>query len=331
MGWKGKGIALLIPPVCSRPVTVSATKRVFQFFGAAISLYYLYWAYYDAQEVAKSSTIWSSPHAVRLTVLGLRDTAALPAEANAVVFGLLSNSCPIQAAANLSNSSAMVTLSVSLPEPNGYYLNIAAGGSAATDPVRWTVEALGPEGGKWLAVGASVWRGCGTLARYFPLLDYPTPESTAKGVLVAVDSRPGWPWILTEVGTYAVAGTGWGLYCVAGLTGRQRAAVLILASTFSINTLQQATAAVGYYAAADWRASVEGWMNGAAVSAMALALWIDEQLVVPSLLVFGTVSFLALVSHCCCVQIVHSMPKQLCHFSCLSCALLAALVFFLLF
>jgi hypothetical protein len=285
-------------------VTVAATKRVFQFIAAAVTPYYLFWAYVDALEVIKSSTLWSSPQAVQLTILGLRDASVPPGAVNQHVFGLLSDGCPIsKTAANVSNGSAIVQLSASLPAPNGYSLQIAASGSAARDPVLWRVEALAPEGGSWRTVGASVWRGAGTLASFFPFLAYPTPESSSssaienKGVLVSVDSRPGWPWILTQVGTYLVAGTGWGLYSVAGLTGRLRTAVLILICLFSTNSVLQAAAAAGYYAAGDWRASVEEGINGAAVLAMAVALWIDEQLVVPALLVFGTISFLTLVCH----------------------------------
>jgi len=161
----------------------------------------------------------------------------------------------------------------------------------------WIVKAQIAEGGVWQTVGASVWRGYGTLARFLPHSAYSVPESTSaiENTLIHVDMRPNWPWILTEVGTYAVAGVLWGTSCFSGLTRRQRAAVPIVSGLFGINSILQAAAALGHGSAGDWRASVEGWMNGAADLVMALALLIDEQLILPAFLIFGVICFLTLV------------------------------------
>ncbi len=217
--------------------------------------------------------------------------------ANPIVFGLLHNGCPIQQTASISNGSVLVLLLQNLEwSPNGYFLQIARG-VAANDPVMWTVEAQSAQSDVRRTVGASVWRGYGSLAKFFPHLAYPVPRSSTdpENVLISVDMRPNWPWILTEVGTYVVAGVGWALCCLSGLTGRQWAALPVVSSLFGINALLQVAAALGYGSAGDWRASVEGWMNGAAAAVMAVGLSIDEQLIVPAFFVFGTICLLTLV------------------------------------
>ncbi len=251
-----------------------------------------------------SSTLWMSPGAVLLDILGLRDPSVMQGMTNPVVFGLLSNGCPILPVANASNGSAIISLPRSSElSPNGYFLQIAAGGLAAYDPVLWSVKARTEEGDVWQTVGASVWRGYGTLAKYFPHLAYTVPESssTIENVVIHVDMRPNWPWILTEVGTYAVAGVGWGLNCLVGLTGKQWASLPIVTSLFGINGILQAAAALGHGAAGDWRASVEGWMNGTAAAVMAMGLAIDEQLIVPAFFLFGSICLLTLVCIGCCL------------------------------
>ncbi len=281
----------------SQPLTVGVTKSVFQFISGSVAIYYMYWAYADIMEVVTSSTLWASPRAVLFTILGLRDPLLQPSMGSSVIFGLMHNGCPIEPVANTSNGSAMISLSQRSVSPNGYFLQIASWGLAANDTVQWRVDLQSEEGDMWRTVGASVWRGYGTLAKFFPRLAYPVPESSSavENVLIRVDMRPSWPWILTEVGTYAVAGLGWGICCLSGMTGRQRAARPAVSILFGVNSLLQAAAAAGYGSAGDWRASVEGWMNGAAAIVMSVALLVDEQLIVPAFFIFGIICLLTLV------------------------------------
>jgi hypothetical protein len=279
-------------------VTVAATKFVFQLAAALISLYFLYWAYASLSEAAAAGLFLPQPLAVRLIILGLRNTSAQPAAGNPVIFGLLLDGCPTNAFTNTSNGTAIVVLPTKAIA-NGYYLQIHAGGPATRDPVRWTVEAQAADGGVWLPVGASVCRGQGAFATYFPNLPYPTPESPVSAenwiVRVVVDRRPKWQWLLTEVGTYVVAGIGWGAYSAAGMAGRQLVAVRLLSSLFSCNSGLQAIAATGYSVAGDWRAGAEAWMNCAAVVGIAAVLLFKERLVISGLILFGGITLLVQV------------------------------------
>ncbi len=288
-------------------MTVAATKLVFQFAAVAISLYFLYWTYASLLEAAAAGVFQPQPLAIRLMIVGLRDTAVPPTVCNPVLFGLLRDGCNTSAVANTSNGSAVVVLPTNVRDSrvNGYYLKISAGGPAARDPVQWIVEAQAAEDGIWLPVGASVSRGQGAFATFFPSLQYPTPVSAKnQSVLVIVDRRPSWQWLLTDVGTYAIAGLGWLAYAAAGMTGRQLRAVGWLSGLFSCNSGLQAVAAVGYCAAGDWRAGTEAWMNCAAVLCMAVVLLSNERLVVKALILFGSITLFALVrfTPCCSIH-----------------------------
>ena len=303
------GIGLQVPALPdllffrSRPVTVAATKLVFQLIAASIALYFLYLAFVSLSEAAADGVFLQHPLAIRLSILGLRNTSAPPAACNTLVFGLLHNGCPSSSSTNtskVSNGSVVFVLPTSAQDSgaNGYYFQISAGMPAASDPVLWTVEAQATEGGVWLPVGASVWRGQGKLATYFPSLPYPTPESAVSadwGICVLVDRRPRWEWLLTDVGTYVVAGVGWGMYSAAGMARRQLVAVRLLGMLFSFNSGLQAVAAVGYCVARDWRAGVEAWMNCAAVAGMAVVLVFNERFVINGIIIFGGITLLTQV------------------------------------
>ena len=112
---------------------------------------------------------------------------------------------------------------------------------------------------------------------------------------VLIDCRPVWPWMLTDVANYAVAGVGWHLYAWSGPMGRQHASVRILCCLFGFNTILQFVASGGYFAAGNWRGGVEAFIYGTSVAVMASLLWLNEALVVKALLLFGAITFLALV------------------------------------
>jgi hypothetical protein len=280
-------------------VTVASTKVVFQIFAVCIALYFLYWAYAGAVELAADGALRPPPRAVRLTVLALRDPAAPPAASNPFVLGLLRDGCRAPPAANSSNGTAVVTLAAPA-RANGYYLQVAgAGGPAGLDPVRWRVEAQAESGGDWALVGASMRRGQGALAVFYPGIPYPLPMASPGGeaAAVEVDGRAEWPWVLTDVGTYAVASAGWGLYAWFGWTGRQRITARTLWQLFLVNTVLQAAAAVGLNVGGDWRGEVESWMYCAADVVMGALLWWNEALVVPALLAFGFITISTQVNY----------------------------------
>jgi hypothetical protein len=277
-------------------VTVAATKPVFQIIAFVVSLYFLYWAYAGASVVANSGSFLPPPNSVKLTLLSLRDDTVPTPAGNPVAFGLLRDGCPLPPAVNVSNGTAVVTFAALPSGSNGYFLKIAANGPAEKDPVSWKVEAQANGDNEWRMVGASVSRGHGALAAHYPRLSYPTPRAEGgESVKVVVDCRPVWPWMLTEVANYAVAGIGWHSYAWSGLMGRQLAAVGILCCLFGSNTVLQFVAAAGYFATDNWRGGVEALIYGASVAVMASLLWLNEALVVIALILFGAIAFLALV------------------------------------
>ena len=280
---------------CSRPVTVGSTKPVFQALAAFLALYFLYCTITDTLELAANGAFRPPPRAVRLTVLGLRDPTAPAAAVNPLAFGLLRDGCPVPPVANASNGTA----ALAFREPvavNGYYLRIATGrGLAGRDPVRWTVEAQSDASGARQLVGASVWRGQGTMASFYPYLAYPTPLADSGDVLVKVDGRAGWTWMLDEIVTYLVGGGGWSLYAWCGLTGRQRAATMALRWLFTTNTVQLAAVAAGYGNSGNWRGSAGAALDAVGNLIMATALWWDEALIIRAILAFCTVDLLAAV------------------------------------
>ena len=269
---------------------------MFQLIAAVVSLYFLYWAYAGTLVVAAAGAFVPPPRSVRLTILGLRDQSLPVPYGNPVVFGLLNDGCPLPPAVNVSNCTAVITVATLSAAANGYYLKIASSLQAEKDPVKWKVEVQDNDDSEWRVVGASVWRGYGALATFYPLLSYPTPKAAGgESVSVIVDSRPVWPWMLTDIANYAVAGIGWHLYAWSGLMGRQLAAVGILCCLFGCNTGLQIVATAGYFAAGDWRGGVESFIYAAPAAVMALLLWLNEALVVIALLLFGGIHFLALV------------------------------------
>jgi hypothetical protein len=286
---------------CSRPVTVGATRPVFQIIVAIISIYYTYWAYAGIAEAVTAGVFQPQPLSVRLTILELRNKSVPPAEGNPVDFGLLFNGCKLQQRANTSNGSAVVEFS-SPVAANGYFLQIPAGMLAALHPVKWVVEAQAEGHAGWWLVGASVRRGLGTLASYYPNLAYPTPMGNGDGVLVVADGQPDWPWILADIGTYIGAGAGWSLCVWAATIGRPWAVPGFMCSLFGINSILQAASAVGYYDAGNWRESVEACVYSAGNGIMSLVLCVNERFIIPGLLTFGAIFCLAVVgftlSHC---------------------------------
>ena len=228
--------------------------------------------------------------------MGLRNTSLSPAAGNPLVFGLLHDGCVIQHAHNALNGSSMVSILSPPPFANGYYLSIAAGGQTARDPVRWLVEAQANGSDAWRAVGASVWRGQGSLAAYFPNLEYPTPEAEPGGrVHVAVDGRPSWPWMLTGMITYAAAGCGLTTSIIFALMRQNWAVVWIVSGVFGSNSLLQLAASAGFYAQGSWRSSAVSCVYFTGNAVMTIMLLINERLILSAMLLFSIFFTLALV------------------------------------
>ena len=273
----------------------SATP-LFQLIVSCISVVYFYWAYSEISEALLAGELRPPPRAVRLSILGLRNASLPPTAVNPLVFGLLHDGCVIPPASNASNGSSVVSLASTQPLANGYYLSLAPGGPAARDPVRWLVEALADGSDGWSVVGASVWRGQGSLAAYFPHLAYPTPVALSGGSAhVAVDRRPSWPWILAEVVTYSTAGFGLMTATIVAWMRQYWAVVWILSCVFGSNSVLQLAAAAGYYAQGDWRPSVVSSIYFAGNCVIAVMLLVNERLILSAMLLFSGLFFLALV------------------------------------
>ncbi len=281
-------------------MTVGATRPVFQVVVVILALYYFFWAYVGITEAVAAGVFQPRPHSVRLTILELRNRSVPPSEGIPVAFGLLLDGCMLPQRAKTSNGSAVISFS-SPQASNGYFFQIPEGRQAALDPVRWIVEAQADDNAGWLMVGASVHRGLGRLASYYPHLANPTPARADDEVLIAVDGRPGWPWLLTDVGSYMCSGIGWSLSVWSGLVGRPWAVPGIMSCLFGFNSVLQMGSAVGFHLQGNWRESVLGWVYSAGNGVMALMLWMNERLVIPGLLTFGAIFFFAVVSsasHC---------------------------------
>ena len=250
---------------------------------------YLYWGFLAGVESSSSGVYRPEPKSVRFSILGLREPAMPVSAGNPVVFGLLKNGC-VMAEENITANGTAV---LSFDKPvvaNGYHLRIP-GGSIMGDPVLWRVESLSES---WTTVGASVWRGQGNQAIFYSHLAYPTPEQ--RDLQINVDGRPSWAWFLTDVIICFTTALGWWLYSISRHIKRQGAGVLILSAMFCSNSLLQAAAAVGYGLAENWRECIHGWMNSAPDALFAAVIWWNEQHVVRSLLVYGVLKLLPLVS-----------------------------------
>jgi hypothetical protein len=280
---------------------VGSATPLFQAIVLGISLYYLYLANTEITEALFAGAFHPPPRTVRLSVLGLRNSSLSPAAVNPLAFGLLHDGCVVPHASNASNGSAVVTLLPATLHPvaNGYYLTIAAGGTAERDPVKWVVEAQTHSSDRWWVVGASVWRGQGSLAAYFPQLAYLTPVAVSGGAVhVAVDGRPTWPWIVCGMVTYFIAGGGLMMSIIFARMHKCGAVVWIVCIVFGSNSLLQLAAAVGFYTQGEWRSSVVACIYCASNGVMAIMLCLSEKLILSGLLLFSVIFFLALVRFC---------------------------------
>ncbi len=286
-------------------MTVGSATPLFQLIVLGISLVYFYWAYSAISEALLDGTLRPPPRAVRLSVLGLRNATVSPAAGNPLAFGLLRDGCVIPPASIASNGSSVTVVSLTALQPrplaNGYFISIAAGGQAAKDPVRWAVEAQADGSDGWLIVGASVQRGQGSLAAFFPHLAYPTPVAVpGSDVHVLVDGRPSWPWILAEVGTYSTAGCGLMVSVILAWIGQNCAVIWMVSSVFGSNAVLQLAAAAGSYAQREggWRVSAVAFIYFAGNGVIAVMLSVNERLILSAMPLFSVFFFLALV-RCC--------------------------------
>jgi hypothetical protein len=279
---------------------------LFQLIIFGISLVYFYWSYTSIIEVLLDGEIHPPPRAVRLSVLGLRNSSISTAEVNPLDFGLMRDGCVMQFTLNPSNGSSRVSLAAPPPLANGYYFSIQAGGPAEWDPVKWVVEAQANGSDGWRVVGASVSRGYGSLAVYFPHLAYPTPVAVTGGqVRVAVDGRPSWPWILAQLVTYLTAGCGLMMSVIFSWMHQYWAINCIISGYFAINSVLQLAAAAGFYAQGAWRDSVVACIYVAGNGVVAIMLLVNERLILSALLHFSVIFSLALV--CCSVT---ALPRN---------------------
>ncbi len=235
---------------------------------------------------------------MRLTILGLRDSALPAAYSSPLSFGLLRNGCPIAPTAAAINGSAIIAFDTPLVWANGYYLDIAADGTGTQghDPVQWVVEALSINSTGWKIIGASQQLSLGSFASFFPGLAYPTPLSARNGsmdgaVRVAVDGRPDWVWIIQNIGVYAASFVGWISLAISGLVGRQGLAIWILICLFGCNCAQCfASALAQNVAGSAWRETVEIWLLCCMDLATAGMLYWDESRAIVALFVYGVLN-----------------------------------------
>ena len=278
---------------------VGSATPLFQLIALGITPLFLYWAYSEICEARLGGVFRPPPRAVRLSILGLRDASLSPSAVNPLVFGLMHDSCSILPTSNASNESSVVSIAALQPFANGYFLSIAAGGAAARDPVRWVVEAQANGSDRWSVVGASVWRGQGSLAAYFPQLAYLMPVAeSGSGVLVAVDGRPSWPWILCGGVSYSIACGGLMTSLIFAWKHKNWTVVWIMCSVFGSNAALQLAAAAGFYARGDWRASTVAFIYFAGNSVITVMLLVNEQLILSGMLLFSILFILALVRYC---------------------------------
>jgi len=272
----------------SRPVTVAATKPAFQMCSLLIAVVYLYWGYLASIQVASHGVYRQESSSIRFSILGLRNPEIPVSAGNPVLFGLLLNGCKI----GQDNSTLNGTAILSFVKPvvaNGYYLRIPEG-SIFGDPVLWRVESFAES---WTTIGASVWRGQGDQAIFYPHLAYPTPEQ--RNLQIKVDSRPSWQWFLSDVVICFTTSLGWLFFSISRHIKRQSAGVLIISALFGSNSLLQAAAAVGFGMAENWRECLHGWINSAPDALLAVSIWWNERHAVLSLLAYGVLKLVPLV------------------------------------
>ena len=296
---------LPIPRYCSKPVTVAASKPIFQLGALILSGYFLFWVYqYGTMAATRGAlTSWRGSSLVRFRVFGLRDQA-LPVDlGNPYVFGLLQDGCPfVDASQNrtfdaIGNGSQPAIIKLNEPTPfvNGYSLMILSGPSTA-DPVKWAVEIAHNSnaghsetaGNEWSIVAASFQQGTGSSASFLPNVSYSVPVN--RGDRIQIDLRRSWPWVLIYITAYAVPATGWLLYCIAGLLECQDIAKIILACAFAISAGLEGAGAVGFHLVGAWREAVDGLLYLIPDAILFLGLCFAERHMLYILEIFGLIS-----------------------------------------
>jgi len=284
----------------SRPVTVAATKPVFQGGAILLGLYFLYWSYAGYCEVAFNGIIQPNPRGLKLSVLSLRDTNADPAHPNPFSFGTLRDGCPSEFT-TISNGHIANIKSNSSLSVNGYSLFIE-GWDPALDPVRWSVETTDERGNVLRLVGASMWRGQGSLSVFYSNMPYPVPEhdrnhgNEVMPLQILIDLRPAWPWVLTDVGIYLISGVGWISYACSGHSKRQRTAVRVLSGMFGANMVFEFAALSGWLALGNWKQAAISFIRALADGTMASTVGLREERVIIMLTSFSIFNILAMVA-----------------------------------
>jgi hypothetical protein len=255
-------------------------------------------AYFATTQLAASGNFHPQPRAVRFTVLGLRDPV-LPLEAvNDFSFGLLDNLCPVPMTAAGRTNVSSVASSHDEVSANGYFLNIISG-PLEQDPVRWKVEILNniQDGNEtksgWHIIGASVARGAGAFATFFPDLPFAVP--THRDKRISIVCLPQWPWVIMEVVTYYVASIGWLLFILAGFRQHQRAAVWVLSGTYLVLAILEGAGAVGSELMGEWRQAIEGWMYCVPDALIGVCIRWGERHVLFALKAYGLLKVLEMV------------------------------------
>ena len=285
----------------SKPLTVASTKLVFQIIPALLAGYFAYNVFFYSELFAARGLLDPTPSALRLTVLSLRDPSLSPALANPLRFSALLDGCPVPAASlsvlrppTSGENETTSVFELRLPGPsrvNGYLIKIDEG-PAAADPVRWRVEAAhrdgngtADDGGSWRVVGASVWRGTGSTAIYYPALSYPTPS--AHPTRIAVDYRPTWPWFLLYVLDYLTAAVAWFVIAVVGRLGRPQITPRVWQTMFLFNSVMEAASAVGCSLLGDWRGAADAALYSVPNALLGLSLLKSEAWAAAGLAVYG--------------------------------------------
>ena len=274
----------------------------------ALAFYELYLAVENSTIFAAGGVYMPSPRAVRMTVLGLRDPTFPAADSNPFTFGLLQSGCLCAPLATAVNGSTLLSFDVPQAGASGYQLSFAAdeAGTGGRDPVRWMVEAVSNSSSKsdargWRLIGASQWRSVGSQATYYPSLEYPTPMTVGNGirdreVLVVVDGRPRFAWVLSYVGVYVVAFLGWTACVVTGHFRWQGSTLLTVVCLYSSNAALFLAAALSELVSEnDWRCGAECFIWFGIEVVTAGMLWWDESRALVILLLYGAFNLVAQV------------------------------------
>jgi hypothetical protein len=212
----------------SNPIAAMASKLVFRAFLAIGAAFCAGRSFVSFGVLLRRGEFSAS--ALRLTTLRLRgvgrlgDPSAITGNAGGMLnasesaaaigiqqVGLLWNGCAVTAPAACSGSEATQPWRTAEKvgvdygrevRANGYYYTTATQGTGALDTVAWIAE-VSRKGTAWTAVGASGWRlRFDGRAVLYPGLSFPTPDT--RGSRVEFDLRPGWPWALQHVATFAL-------------------------------------------------------------------------------------------------------------------------------